>query len=71
MITQISEIGVLLLMFMAGVETDIKALDQNRNSSIAVAVGGIAAPLFFLLLDWFSNWHGSATLSVLYGSNPE
>lgn len=50
MITQISEIGVLLLMFMAGLETDIKALDQNRNSSIAVAVGGIAAPLLFFYL---------------------
>ncbi|XER11999.1 Na(+)/H(+)-K(+) antiporter GerN [Sporomusa aerivorans] len=47
MITQISEIGVLLLMFIAGLETDIKALNQNLNSSIAVAVGGIAAPLLF------------------------
>ncbi|SFL74624.1 cation:proton antiporter [Pelosinus propionicus] len=56
MISQISEIGVLLLMFIAGLETDIKALNQNRNSSIAVAVGGIAAPLLFgylggLLID--------------------
>lgn len=50
MITQISEIGVLLLMFIAGLETDIKALKQNRNSSIAVAVGGIIAPLFFFYL---------------------
>lgn len=47
MIAQISEIGVLLLIFIAGLETDIKALNQNRNSSIAVAVGGIAAPLLF------------------------
>lgn len=47
MISQLSEIGVLLLMFIAGLETDIKALNQNRNSSIAVAVGGIAAPLLF------------------------
>ncbi|WP_312560184.1 cation:proton antiporter [Anaerospora sp.] len=46
MITQISEIGVLLLMFIAGLETDIKALNENRNSSIAVAVGGVVAPLF-------------------------
>lgn len=50
MITQISEIGVLLLMFIAGLETDIKALKQNRNSSIAVAVGGVVAPLFFFYL---------------------
>jgi monovalent cation:proton antiporter-2 (CPA2) family protein len=44
-IDQISEIGVLLLMFIAGLETDIKALNQNRNSSIGVAVGGIIFPL--------------------------
>ncbi|WP_219836936.1 cation:proton antiporter [Paenibacillus sp. R14(2021)] len=40
-----SHIGVLLLMFMAGLETDIKELNNNRNSSIAVAVGGIILPL--------------------------
>lgn len=50
MITQLSEIGVLLLMFIAGLETDIKSLKQNRNSSIAVAVGGIIAPLFCFYL---------------------
>jgi monovalent cation:proton antiporter-2 (CPA2) family protein len=45
MIDQLSEIGVLLLMFIAGLETDIKALNQNRNSSVAVAIGGIIFPL--------------------------
>ncbi len=45
MIIQISEIGVLLLMFLAGLETDLQALNKNRNSSIAVAVGGIILPL--------------------------
>ena len=45
MINQLSEIGVLLLMFIAGLETDLKVLNQNRNSSIAVAVGGIIFPL--------------------------
>ncbi|TCP67089.1 cation:proton antiporter [Baia soyae] len=45
MIEQISEIGVILLMFIAGLETDIKSLNQNRNSSFAVAVGGIIFPL--------------------------
>lgn len=50
MITQLSEIGVLLLMFIAGLETDIESLKQNRNSSIAVAVGGVIAPLFCFYL---------------------
>ncbi|SDZ09525.1 cation:proton antiporter [Thermoactinomyces sp. DSM 45892] len=45
MIRQLSEIGVILLMFIAGLETDVKSLRQNRNSSIAVAVGGIIFPL--------------------------
>lgn len=40
-----SHIGVLLLMFFAGLETDIKDLNENRNSSVAVAVGGIVFPL--------------------------
>jgi len=40
-----SQIGVLLLMFFAGLETNIKDLNANRNSSIAVALGGIVLPL--------------------------
>ena len=40
-----SEIGVLLLMFFAGLETDIKDLNDNRNASAAVAIGGIVLPL--------------------------
>jgi Kef-type K+ transport system membrane component KefB len=40
-----AQIGVLLLMFLAGLETDLRALNENRNTSIAVAVGGILFPL--------------------------
>ncbi|GIP39451.1 sodium:proton antiporter [Paenibacillus sp. J31TS4] len=40
-----SEIGVLLLMFFAGLETDLKDLNENRNASVAVALGGIVLPL--------------------------
>jgi monovalent cation:proton antiporter-2 (CPA2) family protein len=40
-----SYIGVLLLMFIAGLETEIKELNNNRNASVAVAVGGILLPL--------------------------
>ncbi|MHA6533690.1 cation:proton antiporter [Paenibacillus sp. BAC0078] len=45
LISSFSNIGVLLLMFFAGLETDIKELNNNRNSSVAVAVGGILLPL--------------------------
>lgn len=44
LIKQLSEVGVILLMFMAGLETDLKELNENRNSSLAVAVGGIVLP---------------------------
>ncbi|MBP1155017.1 MULTISPECIES: cation:proton antiporter [unclassified Paenibacillus] len=40
-----SQIGVLLLMFIAGLETDVQELNRNRNSSVTVAVGGIIMPL--------------------------
>lgn len=40
-----SHIGVLFLMFLAGLETNIGDLNKNRNSSMAVGVGGIILPL--------------------------
>ncbi|WP_127586387.1 cation:proton antiporter [Paenibacillus koleovorans] len=44
-IEALSQIGVLLLMFLAGLETDLKDLHESRNASVAVAVGGILLPL--------------------------
>ena len=46
MIAELSQIGVLLLMFLAGLETDMKELRRSFTSSTAVAVGGILFPLF-------------------------
>lgn len=43
-IDELSEIGVLLLMFMAGLETDLTELKRSLKSSSAVAVGGIILP---------------------------
>ncbi|MDG0874860.1 cation:proton antiporter [Paenibacillus thiaminolyticus] len=43
-ITHVSEIGVLLLMFIAGLETDVEQLRKNWKSAFAVAVGGIILP---------------------------
>jgi len=39
-----SEMGVILLMFIAGLETDLAQLKRNWKSSLAVAVGGIILP---------------------------
>jgi len=43
-ITLFAEIGVLLLMFIAGLETDVDQLKKNWKSSVAVALGGIILP---------------------------
>nr|WP_326170017.1 cation:proton antiporter [Bacillus haynesii] len=40
----ISEVGVILLMFIAGLETNLEQLKQTWKSALAVAVGGIILP---------------------------
>lgn len=40
-----SQIGVLLLMFIAGLETDLEQFRQSWRSSLAVAVGGVIFPM--------------------------
>jgi monovalent cation:proton antiporter-2 (CPA2) family protein len=44
-VQELSQIGVLLLMFLAGLETDLQELNRNRRASVAVALGGIFMPL--------------------------
>jgi monovalent cation:proton antiporter-2 (CPA2) family protein len=44
MIEELSQIGVLLLMFIAGLETDLDDLRKNLKASSAVALGGIVLP---------------------------
>lgn len=43
-ISNIAEIGVILLMFIAGMETDLNELRKSAGSSLAVAIGGIIFP---------------------------
>lgn len=40
-----SQIGVLLLMFLAGLETDLKDLNDNKKAALLVAVGGVIFPI--------------------------
>lgn len=44
LIEYFAEIGVLLLMFIAGLETELKTLRDNWKSAFAVAVGGVIMP---------------------------
>lgn len=43
--TIFSQIGVLLLMFMAGLETDLEDLGNNAKAAVLVAVGGVILPI--------------------------
>jgi len=43
-VTGFAQVGVILLLFLAGLETDIKSLMANFKSSFAVAVIGVALP---------------------------
>jgi monovalent cation:proton antiporter-2 (CPA2) family protein len=44
-LTVFSEIGVLLLMFLAGLETNLKDLNRNKKAALLVALGGILIPI--------------------------
>ncbi|WP_455539311.1 cation:proton antiporter [Terrisporobacter sp.] len=44
-LTQLSEIGVILLMFFAGLETDLTELKNSGKVSLVVAILGIVVPL--------------------------
>ncbi|MBY6810894.1 cation:proton antiporter [Clostridium botulinum] len=56
-ITQLSEIGVIVLMFCAGLETDINELKKSRHSSFIIALIGVLVPLIggFLVSFFFNN----------------
>jgi monovalent cation:proton antiporter-2 (CPA2) family protein len=45
LVSVFSQIGVLLLMFLAGLETNLKDLNKNKKAALFVALGGILAPL--------------------------
>lgn len=44
-ISQVSEIGVIVLMFTAGLETDIKELKKTGKASFVIALLGVIIPL--------------------------
>ncbi|TCO78782.1 cation:proton antiporter [Marinisporobacter balticus] len=45
LIHYLSEIGVVLLMFIAGLETDVNELRASGKSSAAIAVAGVIVPI--------------------------
>lgn len=56
-IEQISKLGVILLMFMAGTETDLKELKKCGKASLVIAILGVVMPLIggFVVAEIYSN----------------
>ena len=54
-IEQTAEIGVILLMFLAGLDTDIEDVKKNGTASVFVAIMGVIMPLIggFLVYRYF------------------
>jgi monovalent cation:proton antiporter-2 (CPA2) family protein len=46
-LAELSQIGVILLMFIAGMETDINEFKRTWKASTFVGISGIIVPLFF------------------------
>lgn len=55
-IQKIAELGVIVLMFTAGMETDIKQLKKSGKSSFVIAILGVLVPLLggFLIALFFN-----------------
>ena len=54
-LTQMAEIGVVLLMFTAGVETDLREMIKTGPSAFLIACAGVSVPLLggYLLYSFF------------------
>lgn len=63
-----AEIGVMMLMFIAGLETDINELKESGKSSMFVALGGVLFPLILgTLLTYYYFPDISLTSSLFVG----
>ncbi len=59
-----SEIGVLLLMFLAGLETNLNDLNRNKKAALLVAIGGIIAPVGLGYLG--AHYYGLSTAEAIF-----
>jgi len=48
LINHLAEIGVIFLMFIAGLETDVEELKASSKSSSLIALGGVVVPFTFV-----------------------
>lgn len=68
-ISSIAEIGVVLLMFIAGLETDVNELKKALATSSLVAIMGVLAPLVLVFLAMYYifdvNLHYAVALGII------
>jgi Kef-type K+ transport system membrane component KefB len=68
----LGQLGLLYLMFIAGLELDLHVLRERRNSAIALGLAAFAIPLSAgLIIGWSLGWSVAATvlLGALFSSH--
>lgn len=65
-ITNIAEIGVILIMFMAGMETNIDEMKESALSSSMIALGGMVAPFVFGFIAVKLLFSGEGTYQAIF-----
>lgn len=66
-ISSLAEIGVVLLMFMAGLETDVAELRKALATSSLVALMGVVAPFFLVFLGVYFLFDVNAHYAIALG----
>ena len=59
-----SQIGVLLLMFLAGLETDVKDLSDNSKAALLIALGGVVTPI--IMTYGVAQFYGFTTPEAIF-----
>lgn len=65
-VNRMGEIGVIFLMFVAGLETDVHELKESGKSSSLIALGGVVVPALFVFVGTFV-MTGDKILSIYMG----
>lgn len=67
--SQVAEIGVIVLMFTAGLETDIAELKRSGKSAFVIALLGVLVPLAggFLLAQFFNTGTNTLLQNIFIG----
>lgn len=70
LLSTLAEIGVILLLFEVGLETDLRSFARLGTSALTVAFIGVATPfaLGFFAVKWLSIGGGSTELALFMGA---